>query len=138
VYDRDSYCLGGEGGNAGLFAAAPGVLQLLSLFENGGLINDVRLLSPSQVKLMRSSLTSGLGARRSFGFRLQGKDSPVGSLYGEQSYGHTGSTGTSVWIEPAGGLTVVMLTSMVHEGTGHRRFVDFRKQLHTLIRSIWV
>jgi CubicO group peptidase (beta-lactamase class C family) len=138
VYDRDSYCLGGEGGNAGLFAAAPGVLRLLALFENGGVVNDVRLLSPSQVKLMRTSLTSGLNRRRSFGFRLQEEDSPVGPLYSQGSYGHTGTTGTSVWMEPAAGLIVVMLTSGIHEGGEQARFVDFRSQLHTLIHRAWV
>jgi CubicO group peptidase (beta-lactamase class C family) len=139
VYDKDSYCLGGEGGNAGLFATAPSVLQLLSLFENGGVVNGFRLLSENQAKLMRTSLTAGLNGRRSFGFLLQDEGSPVGPLYSSESYGHTGDTGTSVWIEPAGQLMIVMLTNRVHldgEQT-QSAFADFRMQLHTLVHRRW-
>jgi len=140
VYDRDSYCLGGEGGNAGLFATATSVLQLLSLFENGGVVNGFRLLSSNQVKLMRTSLTTGLNGKRSFGFRLQDESSPVGPLYSAGSYGHTGDTGTSVWIEPAGQLMIVMLTNRIFPGGEQTQtgFADFRTRLHTLIRRHWV
>jgi len=140
VYDRDSYCLGGEGGNAGLFATAPSVLQLLSLFENGGVVNGFRLLSTNQVKLMRTSLTAGLNGKRSFGFLLQDESSPVGPLFSDGSYGNTGGTGTSVWIEPAGQLMIVTLSNRIHlDGEKTQTgFVDFCRQLHTLIHRRWV
>ena len=140
VYDRDSYCLGGEGGNAGLFATAPSVLRLLSLFENQGVVNGFRLLSANQVTLMRTCLTTGLKGRRSFGFLLQDEGSPVGPLFSGQSYGHTGDTGTSVWIEPEGHLMIVMLTNCIQpEGEQTQSaFVDFRRQLHTLIHRRWI
>jgi CubicO group peptidase (beta-lactamase class C family) len=140
VYDRDSYCLGGEGGNAGLFATAPSVLQLLSLFENGGVVNGFRLLSANQVKLMRTSLTAGLNGRRSFGFLLQDESSPAGPLFSDESYGHSGATGTSVWIEPAGQLMIVMLSNRIRlDGEKTQTgFVDFCRQLHTLIHRRWV
>jgi CubicO group peptidase (beta-lactamase class C family) len=140
VYDRDSFCLGGEGGNAGLFATAPSVLQLLSLFENGGVVNGFRLLSENQVKLMRTSLTAGLNRRRSFGFFLQDEDSPVGPLYSAQSYGQAGDTGTNVWVEPAAQLIIVMLTNRIHlHGEQiQAAFGDFCRRLHTLIHGRWV
>ncbi|MBN2552455.1 MAG: beta-lactamase family protein, partial [Spirochaetales bacterium] len=140
VFDKDSYCLGGEGGNAGLFATASSILRLLSMFENGGVVNGFQLLSANQVKLMRTSLTAGLDGRRSFGFLLQDEGSPVGPLYSKGSYGHTGDTGTSVWIEPEGQLMIVMLTNRVHlEGEQeHTAFADFRTQLHTLVHRSWV
>jgi CubicO group peptidase (beta-lactamase class C family) len=136
VHDRDSYCLGGEGGNAGLFATAASVLQLASLFENGGVVNGYRLLSANQVKLMRTCLTGDLKGRRSFGFQLQAKDSPAGPLYSDASYGLTGTTGTSVWIEPANGLVVAMLTNRIHMGEAQAEsgFPEFRRQVHTLVR----
>lgn len=139
VQDRDSYCLGGEGGNAGLFATASSVLQLLSLFESGGVVNGFRLLSANQVKLMRTCLTAGLGARRSFGFRLQEENSPVGPLYSAESFGHTGDTGTSIWIEPVGRLMIVMLTNRVHLGGNKTEaaFATFCRELHTMIHKLW-
>ena len=140
VFDKDSYCLGGEGGNAGLFATASSVLRLLSLFENGGVVNGFQLLSANQVRLMRTSLTAGLDGRRSFGFLLQDEDSPAGPLYSRGSYGHTGDTGTSVWVEPQVQLTIVMLTNRIHlEGAqDNPAFADFRTQLHTLVQRSWV
>ncbi|UCF95916.1 MAG: beta-lactamase family protein [Spirochaetaceae bacterium] len=139
VHDRNSYCLGGEGGNAGLFATAASVLQMASLFESNGVVNGYRLLSPNQVKLMRTCLTAGLGGKRSIGFFIQDEDSPVGPLYSDQSYGHTGAAGTSVWIEPAGKLISVMLTNRIHLGGKQHLsvFEDFRRQLHALIHRLW-
>jgi CubicO group peptidase (beta-lactamase class C family) len=139
VYDRDSYCLGGEGGNAGLFAPASSVLQLLSLFESGGEVNGFRLLSANQVKLMRTSLTAGLNQRRSFAFLLQGEDSPVGPLYSAESYGQTGYTGTSVWVEPAGKLITVVLTNRIHSQGEQTQntFADFCRGLYTIVHDRW-
>ncbi len=139
VYDSDSYCLGGEGGNAGLFGTAPSILQLLSVFENGGVANGYRLLSENQVKLMRTCLTAGLNSRRSFGFLLQDENSPVSPLYSDQSYGQTGDTGTSVWVEPAAQLIIVMLTNRIHLHGKHSQsaFVDFCRRLYTLIHRRW-
>lgn len=140
VYDSDSFCLGGEGGNAGLFSTAPSILQLLSLFENGGVVNGYRLLSENQVKLMRTCLTAGLNSRRSFGFLLQEENSPVGPLYSDESYGQTGDTGTSAWVEPAGRLMIVMLTNRIHlqgEQT-ESAFTDFCRRLYTLIHRHWI
>ena len=140
VFDRDSYCLGGEGGNAGLFAPASSVLQLLSLFENGGVVNGFQLLSENQVRLMHTSLTAGLNRRRSFGFLLQGEDSPVGPLYSADSYGQTGETGTSVWVEPAGKVMIAMLTNRIHKHGEQTQipFADFCRRLHALVHSRWV
>ena len=140
VFDSDSYCLGGEGGNAGLFGTAPGILQLLSLFENGGVVNGYRLLSENQVKLMRTCLTAGLNSRRSIGFLLQDEDSPVGPLYSGESYGQIGYTGTSVWVEPAGQLMIVMLTNRIHlQGEqSQSAFTDFSRRAYTLIHRRWI
>ena len=135
VHDQNSYCLGGEGGNAGLFATAPSLLKLLSLFGTGGVVNGFQLLSANQVKLMRTCLTGGLGGRRSLGFLLQEENSPVGPLFSEESFGHTGDTGTSVWIEPSKELTIVMLTNRIHLGRARTesKFAKFRGELHSMI-----
>jgi CubicO group peptidase (beta-lactamase class C family) len=139
VYDKDSYCLGGEGGNAGLFATAASVLKLLLLFENDGVVNGFRLLSASQVKLMRTSLTTGLNSRRSVGFQFQDESSPVGPLYSADSYGLCGDTGTCIWIDPAASLMVVMLTNRTHLDIDQTQsgFVEFRKQLYALLHHHW-
>ncbi len=132
VHDENSYCLGGEGGNAGLFATAAGVLQLLSIFETGGLINDCRLLSPDQVKMMSTCCTEGMGTRRSVGFMMGGQDSTWAAALGDNSFGHTGFTGTSIWFDPVKRIRVVLLTNSLHLGREQTeaRIEEFRREIH--------
>ena len=128
VHDESSFCRGGDGGNAGLFATAEGVLSLLGLIAKGDLI-DARLLTDCQVSID--------GARRSAGFMMPGRDFPFGSCFGESSYGHTGFTGTSVVVDPDAQLEIVVLTNRVH--LGRERTAEamrvFRKHIHETIHS---
>ena len=139
VYDSNSYCLGGEGGNAGLFSTGPSVMKLMSAFGADGVVNGHRLLSTSQTRLMRTCLTANLGMRRSLAFLLQGENSPVGPSYSEVSFGQIGANGTSVWMEPSSELTIVVLSNAIHLEDERQRvqFADFNTQLYTLIHRHW-
>jgi CubicO group peptidase (beta-lactamase class C family) len=139
VHDENCYCLGGEGGNAGLFATARSVLTLLSLFETGGVVNGVQLISPDQVRMMSTCFTEGLELRRSIGFYMHDDDAPSGPLFSRNSFGHTGFTGTSIWLEPAKRLSVVTLTNRVHLGREQTedKIKEFRKKLHSAVYQNW-
>jgi serine-type D-Ala-D-Ala carboxypeptidase len=135
VHDENSWCLGGDAGNAGLFGTGSAVLRWISVFCTGGVLDCVRVLSESAVRLMRTCLTEGMNRRRAVGFMMHDAEAPVGPLYGADSFGHTGFTGTSVWIEPSLDLRVVTLTNRVHlgrEGTAPK-IVDFRLRLHEAV-----
>jgi CubicO group peptidase (beta-lactamase class C family) len=135
VHDENSYCLGGDGGNAGLFGTAGGVLELLSIFDSQGQVKGIPLLSPTGVGQMSSCLTQGMGERRSIGFLIQGDGSPVGPEFSRSSFGHTGFPGTSIWIEPEKRLKIVTLTNRVHLGREHTdsKIKEFRKTVHSAI-----
>ncbi len=139
VHDENSYCLGGEGGNAGLFSTARSVLRMLSMFETGGVVNGAQLIAPDQVRMMSTCFTEGLGLRRSIGFYMHDEDAPSGPLFSRNSFGHTGFTGTSVWLEPEKKLTVVALTNRVHLGREQTedKIKEFRKKLHTAVYQNW-
>jgi len=128
-----------EGGNAGLFSTARSVLNLLSLFETGGVVNGVQLLAPDQVRMMSTCFTEGLGLRRSIGFYMHDDDAPSGPLFSRNSFGHTGFTGTSIWLEPEKRLTVVTLTNRVHLGRDQTedKTKEFRKKLHSAVYQNW-
>lgn len=139
VHDENSYCLGGEGGNAGLFSTAQSVLRLLSIFETGGVVNGVQLIAPDQVRMMSTCFTEGLGLRRSIGFYMHDDDAPSGPLFSRNSFGHTGFTGTCIWLEPEKKLTVVTLTNRVHLGREQTedKITEFRKKLHSAVYQNW-
>lgn len=135
VHDENSYCLGGDGGNAGLFGAAASVLELLSIFGAEGHVKGVRLLSIDSVRQMSSCLTQGMGERRSIGFLMQDDGCPVGPKFSRSSFGHTGFPGTSIWVDPEKRLKIVTLTNRVHLGreSTDAKIREFRKTLHSAI-----
>ncbi|GAB4456103.1 MAG: hypothetical protein OHK0029_13460 [Armatimonadaceae bacterium] len=112
VHDPTARALGGVSGNAGLFSTAEDLAVFCQMMLNGGEYGGVRILKPETVRLFTEgqSLTDGkrgLGWDRDSGYSIRG-GFPVGS------YGHTGFTGTSLWIDPQSKTLVILLTNAVH------------------------
>jgi len=139
VHDENSYAMGGDGGNAGLFGTARSVMSLLSLFDFHGVVHGHRLLSEEKTRLLCTSSTDTLGVRRAIGFRMQDTDAPMGEAFSRESFGHTGFTGTSVWLDPERGLKVVLLTNRVHAGREQTReaILRFRRVIHSAVCDQW-
>ncbi|MEW5815739.1 MAG: serine hydrolase domain-containing protein [Spirochaetota bacterium] len=135
VHDENSYCMGGDGGNAGLFGTAESVLKILTIFTSDGFLEGINILPSSAIQMMTTCFTENLNSRRSMGFLMQGDDSPAGPLFSPLSFGHTGFTGTSVWIEPVKNFKVVILTNRVHFGreSTSTAIADFRKRVHSAL-----
>jgi CubicO group peptidase (beta-lactamase class C family) len=112
VHDENAYAMGGIAGHAGLFSTAEDLSIFAQMMLNGGQYNGVRIVADSTVELFT---TRALGA----GHRALGWDTASG-YYGsghylsERSYGHTGYTGTSIWIDPDREMFVILLTNRVH------------------------
>lgn len=138
VHDENSFCFKGAGGNAGLFGNASDIMELLSLFMDGGILNGCRILSEESVRLMTSNQTPGLSPKRAYGFLMQDEGSLAGTGFSPNAYGHTGFTGTSVWIDPDRELEFVILTNRVHPGRdiNSDKIKSFRKRIHSaLVKS---
>jgi CubicO group peptidase (beta-lactamase class C family) len=107
THDGNSHFAGGTAGNAGLFATARAVFRLAQSWTNAELLPRV------VVDEATSNLTPGLEDARGLGWQK-----PTGSLatamLSDRAYGHTGFTGTSVWIEPDRDRIMVLLTNRVH------------------------
>ena len=111
VHDGNAYFLGGAAGHAGLFASAPETLVLASQFVR----SQTRLLKPETCRLFRENMTPGLEEARSFGWQLaETKDSPAGLDLPRESFGHSGFTGTSCWIDPDHERIFILLTNRTH------------------------
>lgn len=121
VHDPTARRMGGVAGHAGLFSTVADLSIFCRMLLGGGAYKGVRILSPLTVAKMTTP-ASPPGDRnvRGLGWDL---DSVFSSNRGELlplgSYGHTGFTGTSIWIDPATGLYVIFLSNRVHpDGKG--------------------
>ena len=136
VHDPTAYRMGGVAGHAGLFSSASDVAIFSQMLLNGGTYHGVRILSPLTIEKMTEPQTPvDSMALRGLGWDV---DSPFASNRGELfpvgSYGHTGFTGTSVWIDPISKTYVIILTNRVHPN-GKGDVIDLRVRIATLVAA---
>ena len=111
VHDENAFAMGGVAGHAGLFGTAADVGAIARVYRDGAVIGN------ELAHLARTEHAKGDNVRRGLGLALRAPhDAMVGRFMGADSYGHTGFTGTSVWIDPATELTVILLTNRVYYG----------------------
>jgi uncharacterized protein YbbC (DUF1343 family)/CubicO group peptidase (beta-lactamase class C family) len=121
VHDPTSYRMNGVAGHAGLFSTANDLAIYCQMILNGGSYGGVRVLSPLTVAQMtRPRIVSSSGNTRGLGWDINTSFSTNrGELFPLGSFGHTGFTGTSIWIDPASEMFVVFLSNRVHpDGKG--------------------
>lgn len=111
VHDPMSRMAGGVGGSAGLFSTARDMAIFAQMLLNGGEYNGVRIFAPLTVKAMTEERDTGRG----YGFDILSPYANLrGDLLGLNSFGHSGYTGTSIWIDLDQDLIVILLTNRVH------------------------
>jgi uncharacterized protein YbbC (DUF1343 family)/CubicO group peptidase (beta-lactamase class C family) len=121
VHDPTARRMGGVAGHAGLFGTAADLTTYVRMLLGGGAVDGRRVLSPLAVARMTSPASpAGEANVRGLGWDI---DSPYSANRGELlplgSYGHTGFTGTSIWVDPATRLFVIFLSNRVHpDGKG--------------------
>jgi len=120
VHDPRAYALGGVAGHAGLFSTARDLAIYCQMLLNGGTFRGVRILSPLSVRRMIEVRHLPPGEMRGLGWDVHtGYSSNRGDLFPIGSFGHTGFTGTSLWIDPASRTFVIFLSNRVHpDGRG--------------------
>jgi CubicO group peptidase (beta-lactamase class C family) len=133
VHDPLASMLRGVAGDAGLFSTAQDLSRFCQMLLNQGSLDGATVLAPETVRLMVSPQTAADQENvRAFGWDINSiYSSPKGSYFSPQSYGHTGYTGTSIWIDPAIESYVIILTNRVHpDGKGNV------KELRTQIADV--
>ena len=116
VHDPTARRMGGVAGHAGLFSTAGDLARFCRMLLGGGTLDDVRILAQLTVaRMTRVSTPPHMADRRGLGWDLDSRFSANrGDLFGFGSYGHTGFTGTSLWLDPASDTFVVFLSSRLH------------------------
>ncbi len=121
VHDETAALMGGISGNAGLFGSAGDVAKVMQLYIQNGTYGNEKFIDPETVKNWTSSHFQKTNNRRGFGFDkpaiqsdgYAGKKKYPSSVVSEQSYGHSGFTGTFVWADPVNDLLFVFLSNRV-------------------------
>jgi uncharacterized protein YbbC (DUF1343 family)/CubicO group peptidase (beta-lactamase class C family) len=121
VHDPTSYRMNGVAGHAGLFSTANDLAIYCQMILNGGAYRSVRILAPLTIaEMTRPRVVASNGATRGLGWDMNTTFSTNrGDLFPLGSFGHTGFTGTSMWMDPASQMFVVFLSNRVHpDGKG--------------------
>lgn len=116
VHDENAFALGGIAGHAGLFSSAADLAVFAQMMLNGGEYGGTRIIADSTVALF----TTRAARTRALGWDTCGGDGSCGKYLSERAYGHTGFTGTSLWIDPDRDMFVILLTNRVHAARARR------------------
>jgi len=135
VHDENAHSLEGVAGHAGLFSTAKDLAIFSQMMLNEGIYGWKRIFHKETVKLFTTNSQIMKGSSRCLGW-----DSPSGKASGgvylsSDSFGHTGFTGTSLWIDPTNQITVVLLTNAVHPKRSNKSpgYFDWRQRIHSAV-----
>ncbi len=139
VHDENSVVLGGVTGHAGMFSTVDDMAALArALLAN---LDTHTLLRPDTFAAMIAESTSHLGAARGLSWQCPNPGwngssepggSPAGDLVGPETFGHTGFTGTSLFVDPRLGRYFVLLTNRVHPRREAVGIEELRRKFHNL------
>jgi len=150
VHDENAFALGGVAPHAGLFGTAGDLARFAQMLLGGGELEGHRIVSRATVELFTRRVGAPAGSTRALGWDTPGDGSghrssvpgepgysSAGSLFSPRSFGHTGFTGTSMWMDPDRDLFVVLLTNRVHPTRENRRILAVRARVaDAVIRAL--
>lgn len=134
VHDPRAYLLDGVAGHAGLFSTADDLAVFAQMILNGGSYGGKRILKPDTVRLMTTVRQLPKG-RRTLGWDASSRfSSDRGDSFSARSFGHTGFTGTFIWIDPDDQTALILLSNRVHpDGKGQAEIGRLRSQVTSLV-----
>lgn len=132
VHDENSWAMGGVAGHAGLFSTAGDIATFAQMMLNGGIYGYRRLLGRATIQEFTTRESIGNSAR-ALGWDVVTQPSSAGHDFSPGSFGHTGFTGTSIWIDPERHLFVVLLTNRVNPTRANEKIRQVRPALHDAV-----
>lgn len=127
VHDPNAWAMGGVAGHAGLFSSARDLAVFAQMLLNGGWYDGVRILRPETVA--RWTARQGPRSSRALGWDTPSGTSSSGRYFSARAFGHTGFTGTSMWIDPERGLFVILLTNRVNPTAQNQKHIPLRRSV---------
>ena len=127
VHDENARAIGGVSGHAGFFSSARDLAIFAQMLLNGGHYGTVRILRPTTVA--RWTSRQDADTSRALGWDTPSGRSSAGRFFSPRSFGHTGFTGTSIWIDPVKDMYVVLLTNRVNPTRENTRVFRLRRDV---------
>src|SRR5882757_4115998 len=132
VHDENAFAIGGVSGHAGLFSTAPDLAAFCQMLLNGGVYAHQRIVRRSTIA--QFTVPQELSNRtRTLGWVVPSEGGFSGHFFGPHSFGHTGFTGTSIYIDPDRQLFVVLLTNRVNPTRENMKIAKVRPALHDAV-----
>jgi beta-glucosidase-like glycosyl hydrolase/CubicO group peptidase (beta-lactamase class C family) len=132
VHDENAWALGGVSGHAGLFSTAGDAAIFAQMILNGGIYAHHRILTRALIQEFTARQAIGDTAR-TLGWDAVTQPSSSGHYFSPSSFGHTGFTGTSLWIDPDRDLFVILLTNRVNPTRTNEQIHQLRPAVHDAI-----
>lgn len=134
VHDETAYLLGGAAGHAGLFSTASDLGRFARMMLAGGEIDGLRFLRQSTIEYFTARPDSPDEGERGLGWDLKSLEgyTSAGQYFSSESYGHTGFTGTSIWLDPENDVFAVLLTNRVYPTRNNRAHIAIRPEFADL------
>ena len=132
VHDENAFLLDGVSGHAGLFSTAEDLGKFGQMILNQGVWLGNRYFRSSLIRQFTKRQSSPKGTERAIGWDTPSRNgkSSAGDLYSNNSFGHLGFTGTSIWIDPDSEIIIVLLTNRVHPSRDNNRIYSIRRKFH--------
>ena len=132
VHDENAYAIGGVSGHAGVFSTSPDLAAFCQMLLNGGVYAHHRILKRATIAEFTAPQPLAKNAR-TLGWVVPTEGSSSGRYFSAHSYGHTGFTGTTIWIDPDRQLFVVVLTNRVNPTRENHKIAEVRPAVHDAI-----
>jgi beta-N-acetylhexosaminidase len=132
VHDENAHAMGGVSGHAGVFSTSPDLAAFCQMLLNGGVYAHQRILK--RATIAEFTVPQPLAQNtRTLGWVVPTENSSSGRYFSVHSYGHTGFTGTTIWIDPDRQLFVVLLTNRVNPTRENHKITEVRPAVHDAI-----
>jgi beta-N-acetylhexosaminidase len=132
VHDENAAAIGGVSGHAGVFSTAPDLAAFCQMLLNGGVYGHQRILRRATISEFTEPQQLS-GGTRTLGWAVPTEGGSSGHFMGPHTFGHTGFTGTSIWIDPDRQLFVIFLTNRVHPTRENQKLAKVRPALHDAV-----
>ncbi|MBS4028946.1 MAG: serine hydrolase [Ignavibacteriales bacterium] len=133
VHDETSAMLGGVAGHAGLFSTASDLAIFMQMLLNGGNYGGKQYFKKETIELFTSKQNEKSSRALGWDFKTANGYSTAGNLFSQSSFGHTGFTGTSIWVDKEKNLFVIFLTNRTFPTRANTKIRDVRPKLHDAV-----
>jgi CubicO group peptidase (beta-lactamase class C family) len=133
VHDPNAWALGGVSGHAGLFSTARDLAIFVQMLQNGGSYKGTHILTAATIT--RWTAPQDPRSSRALGWDTPSEVSSAGRYFSPRSFGHTGFTGTSIWVDPERGVFIVLLMNRVNPRGLATRHTQLRRDVADVVQA---